>query len=81
MLQLGLYQPLVLAGFGAAQGYLLADHASAVRDGVAARIASAGLGFQLQLNRQLALDTAVTKQTAGFQGARTRLALRLSATW
>jgi hemolysin activation/secretion protein len=81
VLQLGFYQPLVLAGFEAAQGYLLADHASAERDGVEARIASVGVGFQLQLNRLLALDTALTQQTAGFQGARTRLSLRLSANW
>ncbi|MDD2713897.1 MAG: POTRA domain-containing protein [Simplicispira sp.] len=81
VLQLGLYQPLVLDGFEAAQGYLLADQASAVLDGTAARIASVGLGFQLQVNRHLAVDTALTRQTAGFQGDRSRLALRLIATW
>ncbi len=81
VLQLGLYQPLVLAGFEAAQGYLLADQASAVLDGVATRIASVGLGLQLQVNRHLALDTALTRQTAGFQGARSRLAVRLIGSW
>jgi hemolysin activation/secretion protein len=81
VLQLGLYQPLALDGFEAAQGYLVAEQGSAVRDGVAARIASLGLGFQLQVSRHLALDTLLTQQVAGFQGARSRLALRLSATW
>jgi hemolysin activation/secretion protein len=81
VLQLGLYQPLALAGLDAAQGYLLADQATAMRAGVRARIASVGVGLQLQLNRHLTVDTALTQQVAGLQGARTRLALRLNAAW
>jgi hypothetical protein len=52
-----------------------------MRAGVRARIASVGVGLQLQLNRHLTVDTALTQQVAGLQGARTRLALRLNAAW
>ena len=80
-LQLALYQPVNIKGLESAEAYLFADQGRAVRDGSARRIASAGLGFQFQVSRNMAVDTTLTRQTVGFQGARTRLSLRASATW
>lgn len=80
-LQLALYQPVAVQGLDAAEAYLFADQARAIRNGSAQRIASMGMGFQFQVNRNLALDTTLTRQTVGFQGARTRLSLRGSASW
>lgn len=79
--QLALYQPVALQGLDATEAYLFVDQARAVRDDSAQHIASMGLGFQFQVNRNWALDTTLTRQTVGFQGARTRLSLRASASW
>jgi hemolysin activation/secretion protein len=80
-LQLSLHQPLELPRWGAAEVYSFADMARASTDGEAQRIAAVGVGFQVQLSPRVALDTTLSHQTTGFQGERTRLALRASATW
>jgi hypothetical protein len=48
---------------------------------VSQRIAAVGVGFQFQLSPRVAVDTTLSHQVAGFQGDRTRLALRVSASW
>jgi hypothetical protein len=57
------------------------DQGRAVKDELANRIASAGMGLQFQLDRRWALETVLTHQTQGFQGARTRVLMRASASW
>jgi len=80
-LQLALHQPLQLAGLSAAEAYAFADLAHASTEGVSQRIAAVGAGFQFQLSPRVAVDTTLSHQVAGFQGDRTRLALRVSASW
>lgn len=80
-LQLALYQPVTVKGLEATEAYLFADQAQVYVSGSNHRIAAAGAGLQFQVNRHLAVDATVSRQTSGFQGARTRLSLRASATW
>jgi hemolysin activation/secretion protein len=80
-LQLALYQPLTVAGLDATEGYVFADQAAARSNGLSHRIAAAGAGVQFQVNRHLAIDATLARQLAGFQGGRTRLSLRASASW
>ncbi|MDB5752988.1 MAG: hypothetical protein JWP65_3409 [Ramlibacter sp.] len=80
-LQLALYQPVALIGLEATEAYVFADRARAFGNGSSRSIASAGAGVQFQVNRHLAIDAALACQMAGFQGARTRLSLRASASW
>jgi hemolysin activation/secretion protein len=75
------YQPITVQGLEATELYVFADHARVQNDGGSRRIASAGAGVQFQLNRHLAVDATLTRQTAVFQGDRTRLSLRASASW
>jgi hemolysin activation/secretion protein len=80
-LQLAIYQPVIVKGLDATEAYLFADQARAYRNGSSRNIASAGAGFQFQVNQHLAVDATLARQIAGFQGSRTRLSLRASATW
>ncbi|MDB5937649.1 MAG: hypothetical protein JWP77_13 [Polaromonas sp.] len=80
-LQLALYQPVTVEGLDSTEAYLFADQARAISNGSSHSIASAGAGVQFQVNRHLAVDATLARQIAGFQGARTRLSLRASATW
>ncbi|PKO69497.1 MAG: hypothetical protein CVU22_04790 [Betaproteobacteria bacterium HGW-Betaproteobacteria-16] len=80
-MQLALYQPVTVKGLEATEVYLFADQAEVYIGGSHHRIAAAGAGLQFQVNRHLAVDATVARQTAGFQGARTRLSLRASASW
>jgi hemolysin activation/secretion protein len=80
-LQLALHQPLPLAELSAAEAYAFTDLARASTEGVSQRIAAVGVGFQFQLSPRVAVDTTLSHQVAGFQGDRTRLALRVSASW
>jgi len=79
--QMALYQPVTVQGLETTELYVFADHAGVQSDGWSRRIASAGVGVQFQLNRHLAVDATLARQTAGFQGDRTRLSLRASASW
>lgn len=80
-LQLALYQPVDVQGLDSTEAYLFADQARAYHNGSSRGIASAGAGVQFQVNRHLAVDATLARQIAGFQGSRTRLSLRASATW
>lgn len=80
-LQAALHQPVPLTDLSAAEAYAFTDLARASTEGVSQRIAAVGVGFQFQLNPRVAVDTTLSHQVAGFQGDRTRLALRASATW
>ena len=80
-LQAALYQPLSWTGVDAPEAFVFADHARAVRDDVALRIGSVGFGLQFQLNRQWAIESALTHQTQGAQGPRTRWLTRASVSW
>ena len=80
-LQLALYQRLPWSGVDNPEVFVFADHARAVKDEVSQRIGSAGVGLQFQIDRRWAIETAVTQQTHGFQGSRTRALLRASASW
>jgi hemolysin activation/secretion protein len=80
-LQLALYQPLPWKAVDAPEAFVFVDQARAVKDELANRIASAGMGLQFQLDRRWALETVLTHQTQGFQGARTRVLMRASASW
>ncbi|QHE87195.1 POTRA domain-containing protein [Hydrogenophaga sp. BPS33] len=79
--QMALYQPVTVPGLEATELYVFADHARVYSKGWSRRIASAGAGVQFQVNRHLAVDATLAQQTAGFQGDRTRLSLRASASW
>ncbi|CAN5237624.1 two-partner secretion system transporter CdrB [soil metagenome] len=79
--QLALYQPVTVNGFDSTEAYLFSDQARAQSNGSSRSIASAGAGVQFQVNPHLAVDATLARQIAGFQGARTRLSLRASATW
>ena len=80
-LQMALHQSVAVRGLDAAEVYLFSDLARAVKNGVASRIASSGVGFLCQLAPQVTLDAALTRQTAGFQGDPTRFSLRVNAVW
>lgn len=79
--QAALYQPLLWNGVDAPEAFVFADYARAVRDDVTFRIGSVGVGLQFQINRQWAIETALTHQTQGAQGPRTRWLTRASVTW
>lgn len=80
-LQVSVHQPVQISGFQAAEAYAFTDAAQARSDGARQRIASAGVGLQLQLSPRVALDATLSHQLTGFLGARTRPALRVSASW
>ncbi len=80
-LQLALYQRLPWSGVDNPELFVFADTARAVKGDVAQRIGSAGVGVQFQIDRRYAIETALTQQTDGFQGSRTRALLRASASW
>ena len=80
-LQVAIYQPVTVRGLEATEAYLFADQAQVYSSDAHRRIGAAGAGVQFQVNRHLAVDATVARQTAGFLGARTRLSLRASATW
>jgi hemolysin activation/secretion protein len=81
ILQMALYQPLPWKAVDAPEVFVFADHGRAVKDDVSRRIGSAGVGLQFQMDRRWSVETAVTQQTHGFQGARTRALLRTSLSW
>jgi hypothetical protein len=80
-LQLALYQRLPWKSVDNPEAFVFADHARAVKDDLAQRIGSAGVGVQFQIARRFAIETALIQQTHGFQGSRTRALLRASASW
>lgn len=80
-LQLALYQRLPWKNVDNPEAFVFADHARAVKDDLAHRIGSAGVGVQFQIARRFAIETALIQQTHGFQGSRTRALLRASASW
>lgn len=80
-LQLALHQALPWKAVDTPEAFVFADQARAVTDDSTLRIASAGVGLQFQVARQWAIETALTHQTQGFQGPRTRALLRVSASW
>ncbi len=80
-LQIALHRPLELAGPNAAEAYVFTDLARATTEGVSQRIAALGAGLQLQLSTRVAMDAMLSHQVAGFQGDRTRLSFRVSASW
>jgi hypothetical protein len=61
--------------------FFFVDQARAVKEDMTLRIASAGMGLQFQIDRKWSIETALTQQTQGFQGPRTRALVRASATW
>jgi hemolysin activation/secretion protein len=81
ILQVAMYQPLPWKAVDAPEVFVFADHGRAVKDDVAHRIGSAGVGLQFQIDRRFAIETALTYQTQGFQGPRTRALLKASAVW
>lgn len=81
ILQMALYQPLPWKAVDAPEVFVFADHGRAVKDDVSRRIGSAGVGLQFQMDRRWSIETALTQQTHGFQGARTRALLRASVSW
>jgi hemolysin activation/secretion protein len=80
-LQLAIYQTLPWKAVDTPEAFVFADQAHAVKEDIAHRIASAGVGMQFQVHRQWSIETALTHQTQGFQGPRTRALLRASASW
>ncbi|OYU32455.1 MAG: hypothetical protein CFE39_03030 [Comamonadaceae bacterium PBBC2] len=81
ILQVALYQPVPWKAVDAPEAFVFADHGRAVKDDVSRRIGSAGVGLQFQMDRRWSIETALTQQTHGFQGARTRAMLRASVSW
>ena len=81
ILQVALYQPLPWKAVDTPEAFVFADHGRAVKDDVSMRIGSVGVGLQFQMDRRWSVETAVTQQTHGFQGARTRALLRTSLSW
>ena len=79
--QVALYQPLPWKSVDAPEAFVFVDQGRAVKDDIAHSIGSAGLGLQFQIGRRWAIETALTHQTQGFQGPRTRALLRTSASW
>jgi hemolysin activation/secretion protein len=80
-LQMAVYQALPWKAVDTPEAFVFADQARAVKDDIAQRIASAGFGLQFQIDRKWSVETALTHQTQGFQGPRTRALVRASATW
>lgn len=80
-LQLALYQGLPWKVVDTPEAFVFVDQGRAVKDDLAHRIGSAGVGVQFQIDRRFAIETAVTYQTQGFQGPRTRALLKASASW
>jgi hemolysin activation/secretion protein len=80
-LQLAVYQGLPWKAVDTPEVFVFTDQARAVKDDIAQRVASAGMGLQFQLNRKWSVETALTHQIQGFQGPRTRALVRASATW
>ena len=80
-LQMALYQPLPWKGVDTPEAFVFVDQGRAVKDDMAHRIGSAGVGLQFQIDRRWAIETALTHQTQGFQGPRTRALIKASAAW
>jgi len=80
-LQLAVYQALPWKSVDTPEAFVFADQARAVKDDLSHRIASAGVGLQFQISRKWSVETALTHQTQGFQGPRTRALVRASASW
>lgn len=80
-LQLAVYQALPWKSVDIPEAFVFADQARAVKDDLSHRIASVGVGLQFQINRKWSIETALTHQTQGFQGPRTRALVRASASW
>ena len=80
-LQVALYQALPWKSVDTPEAFVFVDQGRAVKDDIAHRIGSAGVGLQFQMNRRWAIETALTHQTQGFQGPRTRALLKASASW
>ena len=80
-LQVALYQALPWKSVDTPEAFVFVDQGRAVKDDIAHRIGSAGVGMQFQMNRRWAIETALTHQTQGFQGPRTRALLKASASW
>ncbi len=79
--QVALYQPLSWKSVDAPEAFVFVDQGRAVKDDIAHSIGSAGLGLQFQIDRRWAIETALTHQTQGFQGPRTRALLKASVSW
>ena len=80
-LQWAVYQPLPWTAVDTPEVFFFVDQARAVKEDMTLRIASAGMGLQFQIDRKWSIETALTQQTQGFQGPRTRALVRASATW
>lgn len=80
-MQVALYQPLPWKSVDTPEAFVFVDQARAVKDSLSDRIGSTGLGVQFQMDRRWAIETALTHQTHGFQGPRTRLLLKASVAW
>jgi hemolysin activation/secretion protein len=80
-LQVALYQPLLWKSVDTPEAFVFADQGRAVKDDIAHNVGSAGMGVQFQIDRRWAIETALTHQTQGFQGPRTRALLKASASW
>jgi hemolysin activation/secretion protein len=80
-LQMALYQSLPWKSVDTPEAFVFVDQGRAVKDVLVHRIGSAGFGVQFQIDRQWAIETALTHQTQGFQGPRTRVLLKASASW
>jgi hemolysin activation/secretion protein len=81
ILQVAMYQPLPWKGVDTPEFFVFADHGRAVKDDASRRIGSAGVGLQFQMDRRWSIETALTQQTHGFQGSRTRAMLRANVSW
>lgn len=80
-LQVALHQPLLIQGIDASETFVFSDHARVSSDGNSRRIGSVGMGLQFQFQRRWMFETAITRQTQGFQGPRTRWLARASVFW
>lgn len=80
-LQVALYQSLPWKSVDNPEAFVFADQGRAVKDDTAHNVGSTGMGVQFQIDRRWAIETAMTYQTQGFQGPRTRALLKASASW
>ena len=80
-LQVAVYQSLPWNSVDSPEAFVFADQGRAVKDAIAYNAGSAGVGVQFQIDRRWAIETALTHQTQGFQGPRTRALLKASASW
>jgi hemolysin activation/secretion protein len=80
-MQVALYQPLPWKSVDTPEAFVFVDQGRAVKDDIAHSIGSTGVGVQFQIDRRWAIETALTHQTQGFQGPRTRALLKASASW